>query len=371
MEDTKPLPDTVTINTISANDTTAGATITATSEPTTLYEDDTNNGQGNYKITIDEKNATATTTGGTDDHPVQIQPNASIGFNWNINISNDTIHSVSSEPISISTISIGFKPIEKTAFAIYSEDDNSLDLYKRLNLPIEGDTFNGKTVTNIYTDFEEDNPIVDSSDTEHHYKKGYFHDVEDEAISISIIDDGISPTDISGWFAGFKKLKNVNNLQKFDMSRCISVSYLFVFDSSLERIDLSNWNCPVLTEIGGMFEQCTSLKVVNLDNLYAPKTTTMWFIFYNTRIPIIDMSSWTIGNVVVMNSAFASNSYLTSIKFPSDFSFKTVLFATALFAKCPSLALDCSDYDFPANTKHDDFNLDSPNVTLPSIWEIK
>lgn len=144
MEDTKPLPDTVTINTISANDTTAGVTITATSEPTTLYEDDTNNGQGNDKITIDEKNATATTTGGTDDHPVQIQPNASIGFNWNINISNDTIHSVSSEPISISTISIGFKPIEKTAFAIYSEDDNSLDFYKRLNLPIEGDTFNGK-----------------------------------------------------------------------------------------------------------------------------------------------------------------------------------------------------------------------------------
>ena len=41
-----------------------------------------------------------------------------------------------------------------TAFAIYSETDNSLNFYKRDTTPVIGDTFNDRVVTKIYTDFE-------------------------------------------------------------------------------------------------------------------------------------------------------------------------------------------------------------------------
>ena len=651
----------VTISTISATKTATGTTITATSEQTTLYEDDTNNKQGNYKITINDTNSETIKNGGTTEHPVQIPSNTSIGFDWNVTISNDIASNISSEPLSLSTISIGFKPLEKTAFAIYSEDDNSLNFYKRITIPSEGDTFNGKTVTNIYTgfeteqyickqagsngtqyakdaiintpwygrrldiltvnviddtitpqhinywfmnfnncvsfhlnnlktahctsllrlftncekaidinisqwdvshietmletflncraleslnlenwdtshntclhstwnscnnlstiefgnnwiteqvtffscvftgtafvkldlsnwnfdnatelsacfssmshlkeinistlaptsnliiknedtqddvsllsydyslqkitvgskliwdyirdptitdnitpispsgkwysmatgksylpadlsnnqadtyvsdkellpyksfavysdtdnslnfyrqklcdipssgdtyndktvtnvyfNFEENNPVIDVS-SEHTYKYGYFHDLENKVISISVIDSGISPTSISGWFSDFRKLENVNGLQKIDMSRCTDAHYLFTFDSNLTRIDLSNWKCPVLNDIGGMFERCTNLEAADMSNLYAPKVNSIWFLFYNTKIPTIDMSSWTIGNIVIMNSAFAHNANLTDIKFPIGLSFKATAFATAVFDGC-------------------------------------
>lgn len=43
-----------------------------------------------------------------------------------------------------------FKTIRKTAFAVYSDTDKSLDFYKRIRIPQVGEMLNGKTVTNIY-----------------------------------------------------------------------------------------------------------------------------------------------------------------------------------------------------------------------------
>ena len=40
------------------------------------------------------------------------------------------------------------------AFAVYSADDNSLDFYKRTEVPEVGDKFEFKTVTEVYTGFE-------------------------------------------------------------------------------------------------------------------------------------------------------------------------------------------------------------------------
>lgn len=147
------------------------------------------------------------------------------------------------------------KPWQAGSFAIYSNDDNSLDFYHKENIELSdiGNTYNGKTVTNVYFDFEENNPAIDKS-SEHIYKYGYFHDLENKVTSINVIDSGISPTSISGWFSDFRKLENVNGFQKIDMSRCTDAHYLFTFDSNLTRIDLSNWKCPVLNDIGGMFE---------------------------------------------------------------------------------------------------------------------
>lgn len=43
---------------------------------------------------------------------------------------------------------------QKTAFAVYSADDNSLDFYKRTEVPTAGSTFEGKTATAVYTGIE-------------------------------------------------------------------------------------------------------------------------------------------------------------------------------------------------------------------------
>ena len=45
-------------------------------------------------------------------------------------------------------------PKRGTAFAVYSEDDNSLMFYKRRGVPKVGDMFNDRRVTEVYTGFE-------------------------------------------------------------------------------------------------------------------------------------------------------------------------------------------------------------------------
>lgn len=46
------------------------------------------------------------------------------------------------------------KTIRKTAFAVYSDTNKSLDFYKRIRIQQVRETLNEKTVTNIYTRFE-------------------------------------------------------------------------------------------------------------------------------------------------------------------------------------------------------------------------
>lgn len=55
----------------------------------------------------------------------------------------------------------------ETAFAVYSADDNSLDFYKRAEVPEVGDKFEFKTVTEVYTGFETGtytHPVVECSE---------------------------------------------------------------------------------------------------------------------------------------------------------------------------------------------------------------
>lgn len=61
----------VTLDTAVANTITSGISITAKSQPATLYEDDTQDGKGSYTIAIDDTGNETNAEGGTDEHPVQ------------------------------------------------------------------------------------------------------------------------------------------------------------------------------------------------------------------------------------------------------------------------------------------------------------
>ena len=258
------------------------------------------------------------------------------------------------------------------AFAVYSDTNKSLNLYKRhINeIPSVSDMYHERVVTRIYFDFEDSNPICDDDTYSHnHYKRGYFHDVEEYATNINIIDTGIKPNSISGWFSCFSELTSVTGMQKLDLSECSDMYYLFFHDQKLETIDLSNLVCPNVTSVGGVFEQCIGLRNADMSNFYIPKASDLWFIFDQTKIPSIDLSTWTIGRVTSMKSCFAGNSELKEIKLPIGFSFATIYNAICMFDGCTSLTLDCSSWDFPADALHDGFNSRAPNVIAPTVWD--
>lgn len=255
------------------------------------------------------------------------------------------------------------------AFAVYSDTDKSLNLYKRhINeIPSVSDMYNERVVTRIYFDFEDSNPICDVNSNSK-YRRGYFHDVEEYVTNINIIDTGIKPINISGWFSCFSELTSVTCMQNLDLSRCVEMVYTFFNDQKLETIDLSNLVCPNVMSIGGIFEQCTGLRNADMTNLYIPKANGLWFVFYNTKIPSIDLSTWTVWQPISTKSMFAGNRYLVEIKLPAGLSFANVRDAICMFDGCASLTLDCSAWDFPPNALHDGFNSRAPNVIAPTVW---
>ena len=213
--------------------------------------------------------------------------------------------------------------LPKVAFAVYSADDQSLDFYKRFDVPEAGDTFNGKTVTKVYTGFEE-----------HTYGKiGYTHDVpdnahwtalktnvpwfdiRDEVSTIKVIDSGVAPKSLEYWFYRFSNLKSAD-LSNLETSHITSIFYLFVLSTNLTSIKMP-----------GLTSACTDYR-----------------------------------------DSFSSCPELISLEMPEcDFSGCNDFFR--MFNNSEKLKIDCSDWNVPANALHDDFNRNAPGVILPKPWQ--
>lgn len=62
----------------------------------------------------------------------------SLGFDWDVQLPTHLLNCASPQPITVADISMTFKTIRKTAFAVYSDTDKSLDFYKRIRIPQAG-----------------------------------------------------------------------------------------------------------------------------------------------------------------------------------------------------------------------------------------
>ena len=237
-------------------------------------------------------------------------------------------------------------PWQMTAFAIYSDSDNSLDFYKRENwqIPRKNDVFYGKSVTEIYTGFDHEqyvrsagtsDTLMDAECTAPWFKR------HDSIRTASVIDTGISPKYLNWWFCRFDSLESID-FAKMDGS---DVSELFTFCSrcpKLVSIKLPK-SMPSVVNLCGAFYCLSSLETLDLSCLDSttPKN------FY---------------------AAFASSEKLRTITLPRQTVYGDMSWC---FQDCYSLIYDCSDWDVTsANT--DISGMDSafpPNIIRPSAWQ--
>lgn len=132
---------------------------------------------------------------------------------WTDGLSWAARHSVGPGAIKIADVVFSFKSNAKTAFAVYSADDNSLDFYKRVDVPKVGDTFEGKAVTAVYTGFETAvyDPVI-PDDLNGDINTPWFSHAG-EILSVTVVDEGIYPNSMWAWFQHFK------NCASFDVSK--------------------------------------------------------------------------------------------------------------------------------------------------------
>lgn len=161
---------------------------------------------------------------------------------------------------------------QKTAFAVYSADDNSLDFYKRTEVPTAGSTFEGKTATAVYTGIET------YTYTRNLPWNGYASKIK----TATVVDDGLQPKSTASWFTNCKSITQCD-MSKLDTSNLTNASNMFLDCYKLTTLgDLSGWNTSNLTNASSMFSYCSRLSV-NCSNWDVSKVTN--HSNFNTNAP--------------------------------------------------------------------------------------
>ena len=213
--------------------------------------------------------------------------------------------------------------LPKETFAVFSEDDGSLNFYHRNIVPTMGSHFEGKTATRVYANFDDKVTHIDAYG--HQYPVGPWFEVRDQIKSAKIVDKGIRPIYIDGWFAFLDNCTTISGLRQIDYSRCKSMRYLFLRNTQLTTIDLSGLSLPECQMFGGMFEGCKALKEANLSNitLKSDNNLQLWFMFgMCDNVERIDLSGWNINQIGVSENIFLECKKLREISLPGNFAWQ-------------------------------------------------
>ena len=222
-----------------------------------------------YKVTVwIDENYTTVNEGNTVVND-KLQ-NATITVSWSDNSTVEQVDSIADRPLT-------------EAYAVYSADDSSLRFYRSSTPITAGSTYNGLTVTAVYTGFEDESYIGDYSNTTvpwYSYRK--------DIINV-MFEDVIVPTSTSAWFYFFENSTNID-VTKLNTSNVTNMSSMFSsagqFSTTLfEIVGLNNWDTSSVTDMSYMFKS-------------AGNKATTWSIG--------DISGWDVSNVTSMIGIFSS-----------------------------------------------------------------
>ena len=223
----------------------------------------------------------------------------------------------------------------KTAYAVYSEDDNSLTFYKSEEPITVGSTYNGKTATAVYTGFE-------SSNYDETTVPWYQYRANVESVTF---EDTISPTSTAHWFRNFTNCINMD-LSNLDTSKVTSMYYMFSGMSNLTELDVSSFNTSKVTNMARMFSDISKVTELDLGNFDTSSATKTYRMFLGmSSLTNLNISSLDTSNVTQMNNMFQNCSSLTSLDL-SNFNTSKVTSMWEMFYNMDSItSLDLSSFD--------------------------
>ena len=278
-------------------------------------------------------------------------------------------------------------PENGVAYAVYSADDKSLNLYKRDSKPEVGDTFNGKAVTKVVDIDEAD---ASGGVVNEFTFRGLFHEVASAASKVEVVDSGIKPVSTALWLCSFSSATSMD-VVKLDTSSVTNMSKMFCNCYKLANLDLSGWDFSNVTNMKGTFCNCYGLASLDVSSWGTSSVTDMNSMFGNcSSLASLDVSGWDTSSVTDMNSLFTGCSDLASLDVSgwdtskvTDMSwmFSTCLGLTSLdvsgwdtskvtdmssmFFRCSNLTADCSNLDVSNVTSHREFNTEASGVIAP------
>lgn len=242
----------------------------------------------------------------------------------------------------------------KTAFAVYSADDQSLTFYKRLVVPAKGSQFLGKTASKVFTGFETGTYSPSSVPW-----AAYWSNVK----TVTVADAGISPTSTAYWFKGASKLRSVD-IAGLDTSQTTCMDGMFNGCKALTTLDVSSFDTHNVTSMVSMFDGCGSLTSLDVSHFDTANVTDMYGVFWNCgSLTSLDVSSFETGNVTNMRNMFCNCKALTTLNL-SSFDTHNVTSMVSMFDSCKALtSLDVSHFDTANVTRMSNMFLSCESLT--------
>ena len=198
----------------------------------------------------------------------------------------------------------------KTAFAVYSADDNSLTFYKRPVAPAEGAQFLGKTASKVFTGFETGTYSPSSVPW-----AAYRSNVK----TVTVADAGVAPVSTACWFCFFTNATSID-LSKLDTEKVTNMNSLFDGCESLTTLDLSSFDTGSVTNMNSLFYGCESLTTLDLSSFDTGNVTDMRSLFQDCNaLTVLDLSSFDTGSVTNMTCIFTECVSLERISLGTGF----------------------------------------------------
>ena len=155
-------------------------------------------------------------------------------------------------------------------------------------------------------------------------------------VSISVIAcDTEKVTNMGRMFSGCSSLNNLD-ISNFNTTEVTNMAYMFHNCSSLTDLDLQNFNTEKVTNMNSMFRECSSLTKLNFgENFDTKKVTDMMCMFWRcSSLTDLDLQNFNTEKVTNMNSMFRECSSLTELNFGDNFDTKNVTNMGSIFDGC-------------------------------------
>lgn len=242
------------------------------------------------------------------------------------------------------------KPAE--AFAVYSADDNSLNFYKRSEVPNVGQVFEGRTATAVYTGIE--------TDVYYTVSQQPWLDYSNDIRTVKFIDV-VKPVSTARWFNGCKFIESLNltnlntsevtNMERmfcdmldaipndsgsvvralaldfsgFDTSNVTNMREMFMNNQAIQSLDLSSFDTSSVTDMSYMFDNMNHIQSLDLSSFDTSRVVNMECMFkgLGDKFKSLDLSSFDTSRVTNMKDMFAGSHWLESVTLGSRFRFIT------------------------------------------------
>ena len=154
------------------------------------------------------------------------------------------------------------------------------------------------------------------------------------------------PTSCYKWFDGCKNLTTIEGIEYLNTENVTNMSGMFRDCSALTTLNVSNFDTKNVTSMSEMFYGCYALTTLDVSHFDTKNVTDMSGMFsYCRALRTLDVSNFDTKNVTDMSMMFNNCEALTTLDV-SKFDTKNVTDMGGMFSYCPTLTtLDVSNFD--------------------------